>query len=67
MAGIDEDGQVTAFLDRGNDREIEGVAGKIGEGAHAAFAKHNVVVAFGEDVFGGHEEFVESGSHAAFE
>ena len=42
VAGIDEDGQVTAPLDGGNDREVEGVAGKIGEGAHAPLAKHNV-------------------------
>src|SRR5208283_104193 len=27
----------------------------------------DVVVAFGEDVFGGHQEFVESGGHAALE
>ena len=41
------------------------VAGKVGESADAAFAEHHVVVAFAEDVFGGHEKFVESGGHAA--
>ena len=67
MAGIDEDGQVAALFDGGNDGEIESVARKVGERADAAFAEHDVVVAFGEDVFGGHEKFVESGGHAAFE
>ena len=64
---IDENGEVAAFFHGGDDGEIESVAGKIGEGADAAFAEHDVIVAFGEDVFGGHEEFVESGGHAALE
>ncbi len=67
VAGIDENGEVAALFDGGNDREVEGIAGKIGEGANAAFAEHDVVIAFGEDVFGGHEKFVEGGRHAAFE
>ena len=67
VTGVDEDGEVAAFFDRGNNGEVESVAGKIGEGADATFAEHDVVVAFGEDIFGGHEEFVEGGRHAAFE
>ena len=67
VRGIDEDGQVAALLDGGNDGKIEGVAGEVGEGAHAALAEHDVVVALGEDVFGGHEKFVERGGHAALE
>ncbi len=67
MAGIDEDGKMTALFDGGDDGEVERVAGKIGEGADATLAEHDVVVALGEDVFGGHEEFIESGGHAAFE
>src|ERR1700681_73319 len=39
----------------------------VGEGAHAAFAKHDVVIAFAQDIFRGHQEFVERGGHAAFE
>src|ERR1700722_6792793 len=39
----------------------------VGESAHAAFAEHDVVVAFAQDVFGGHQEFVEGGGHAALE
>ena len=64
---VDEDREMAAFLDGGNDGEIEGIAGEVGEGADAAFAEHDVVVAFGEDIFGGHEEFVEGGGHAALE
>ena len=67
VRGIDEDGEVAAFFDGGNDRQVQGVAGEIGEGAHAAFAEHHVVVAFGKDVLGGHEELVERGGHAALE
>jgi hypothetical protein len=67
VTGVDEDGEVAAFFYSGHDGEVQSVAGKIGEGAHAAFAKHDVVVAFGENVFGGHQKFVESGGHAALE
>ena len=67
VAGIDEDGQVAAFFYRGHDGEVERVAGKIGEGADAAFAEHHVVVAFVHHIFGGHQEFVERGGHAALE
>ena len=67
MTGIDENGEVAALFDGGHYGEVEGVAGEIGEGTHAAFAEHDVVVAFGKDVFGGHEEFVEGGRHPAFE
>ncbi len=67
VAGVDEDWQMAAFFHGGNDGEVERVAGMVGEGADAAFAEHDVVVAFAEDVFGGHEEFVERGRHAALQ
>ena len=67
VAGIDKDRKVAAFFDGRNNGEIECVAREVGEGADSAFAEHDVVVAFGEDIFGGHEEFVESGGHAALE
>jgi len=51
---IDEDRKMAAFFDGGDDGEIEGVAGEIGESTDAAFAEHDVVVAFAENVFGGH-------------
>src|SRR6267143_279200 len=67
VSGIDENGQVTAFFDGGDDGEVKGIARKIGEGAHTALAEHHVVIALGEDVLGGHEEFVERGGHPALE
>jgi hypothetical protein len=66
VAGIDHDGEMAALFDSGDNGEVEGVAGKIGEGAHAAFAEDDVVVAFAHNVFGGHQEFIEGGGHAAF-
>jgi len=67
VTGVDEDGQVAAFFNGGDDRQIESVAGMVGECAHAAFAEHHVVIAFAQDVFGGHQELVEGGGHAALE
>ena len=62
VAGIDDDGKMAAFFDGGNDGEVEGVARKVGEGADAAFTEHDVVVAFAEDVLGGHQEFIKGGA-----
>jgi len=67
VAGIDEDGEMTAFFDGGDDGEVESVARKIGERSNAAFAEHDVVVALGENVFGSHQKFVEGSGHAALE
>src|ERR1700682_5219736 len=39
----------------------------VGESAHAALAEHYVVIAFAQDIFGGHQEFVERGGHAALQ
>src|SRR2546430_1192274 len=67
MAWVHKDRQVAALFYGGHDSEVERVAGKVGEGAHAALAEHDVVIAFTQNVFGGHEEFVESCGHAALE
>src|SRR5438309_3752480 len=67
MAWVHKNRQVTAFFYGWNDGEVQRVAGKVGEGAHAAFAEHNVIVALTQNVFGGHEEFVESCGHSTFE
>ncbi len=58
---------MAALFDRGHHRQIEGVARKIGKRTHAAFAKHYVVIAFRQNVFGGHQKFVERSGHAAFQ
>ncbi len=67
VTGIDEDGKVAALFHGRNHGEVESVARKIGERSNAALAEHDVVIALGEDVLGGHEEFVERGGHAALE
>ena len=67
VAGVDEDGQVAEALDGGNDAEVEGVAGVVGKGAHAALAEDDLVVALAHDVLGGHEELFEGGGEAALE
>jgi hypothetical protein len=67
VAGIDKDRQVTALLDGGDDGEVERVAGKIGERSNASLAQHHIVITFGEDVFRGHQEFVERGGHTPFQ
>src|SRR5882762_7892240 len=58
---------MTSLFHGRNHGEVEGVARKIGERSNAALAEHDVVIALGEDVLGGHEEFVERGGHAALE
>ncbi len=54
VAGIDKNGEMAAFFYRRDDGEVEGVARKIGERSNAALAQHDVVIAFGEDILGGH-------------
>src|ERR1035437_6613101 len=61
------DRQVGEFLDYGNGGEIEGVAGVGFEGADAALAEDDVVIAAGQDVLGGEQEFLDAGRDAAFE
>src|SRR4030042_506571 len=67
MGGVGDNGEVAYSLDRGNSAEVEGIPGVIREGADAPFAKNDASIAFGHDVFGGHEPFIDGGSHAALE
>ncbi len=67
VAGVDQDGQVAEALDGGDDAEVKGVSGVIGEGAHAALAEDDLVVAFAHDVLSGHEELFQGGGEAALE
>src|SRR5207253_8399083 len=59
VAGVYQNWQVAAALDRRDDGEVERIAGEIGERAHAAFAQDNLIVSLGQDVLGGHQELVE--------
>ena len=60
-------GRWLRLLHGGNDAEVEGVARVVGEGAHAALAEDDLVVALAHDVLGGHQELVERRAHAALE
>ena len=61
---IDHDRQMAAALDGRHDGEIQRVARKIGESSDAALAERDLIVSFGQDVFGSHQELVERGGHA---
>jgi len=41
---------------RPNDAQVQGVAGVVGKGAHAALAEDHFVVSFAHHVFGGHQK-----------
>ena len=60
-------GRWLSALNGGDDAEVEGVAGVVGEGAHAALAEDDLVVAFAHDVFSGHEELFEGSAESALE
>src|SRR6202008_3038108 len=47
--------------------QIERVARVVRERANAALAEDHVVIAFGHDVFSGHQKFVEGRGHAALQ
>ena len=67
LAGIDNDRQVRFLLGDGHGCEVEGVAGVIIEGADAPFAKDDIRVAMGEEVFRGKQPFLDTHAHAALE
>src|SRR6185437_7720327 len=59
--------KVRELLEHGDRGDVHGVA-RVGlEGADAALAKHEVVVAAGEDVFGGEQNLFDGGGDAALE
>ena len=67
MAGVGDDGQVRQVVQHRHGVEVEGVAGAGLEGADAALAQDNVVVALAHDVLGSHEQLVDRAGHAALE
>ena len=67
VRGIDQDGQMGLLLDIGDGVEIERVAGRGLEGADAALAQHHLLVAGGEQIFGGEQQFLDLGREAALE
>jgi hypothetical protein len=67
VAGINQNRQVAHPLDGGNDAQVEGVAGVVGKGAHAALAEDHLVVALAHHVLGGHQKLIQSGREAALD
>src|SRR4030043_2420872 len=67
MGGVDDNGEVAYSLDGGNSAEVEGIPGVIREGADAPFTENDARIAFGHDVFGGHEPFIDGGGETALE
>ena len=54
-------------MDRRDDRKVHRVASMVGKGPDAAFAKDDIVIALGHDVFGGKQELVERRGQPAFQ
>ena len=65
VAGVGDDGQVRQVVQHRHGVEVEGVAGAGLEGADAALAQDDVVVALAHDVLGGHEQLIDRAGHAA--
>src|SRR5581483_7319882 len=67
VARIDDDRQVAQTLDVGHGAQVEHVAGRFLERAHAALAEDDVGVPLGQDVLGRHEQVLDGGAHGALE
>ncbi len=67
VAGVGDDGQVRQVVQHRHGVEVEGVAGAGLEGANAALAQDDVVVALAHDVLGSHEQLIDGAGHAALE
>src|SRR5882724_10047181 len=59
--------EMRKLLDDGNGCDVERVASVGLEGADAAFAEDDVVVAAGKNVFGAHKKFLHGGGETALE
>ena len=64
---VDDDRQMRLSFEHRNRSDIEHVAIRRLEGAYAALAENDVVIAAGGDVLGGHQPFVDRRRHAALE
>ena len=67
VAGVHDDGQVGHFVEHDHPRKVEGVAHTGLEGADAALAEDDVLVALGHDVLGTHHELFQRVGEAALE
>src|SRR5260370_25299456 len=67
VAWVDYDRQMAQALNGGNNAQVERVARVIGESSHSALAQDHLVIAFRENIFGGHQEFLERIGHTALQ
>src|SRR5437764_939678 len=67
VRGVNDDGQVRDAADGGDGREVERVARVLREGAYAALAEYDVVVALGHYVLGGEKPLVEHRGESALQ
>ena len=67
VRGIADDRQMRELLHHRNRRDIHRVARVGFESADAALAQNDFVVAAGEDVFGGEQQFFDGGGDAALQ
>ena len=67
VGGIDENREVADLARERDDVEIEGIARVVVESSDPALAQDDPRVAFGEQVFGRHEPFLERRGDAALE
>lgn len=67
VAGVHDDGQVGHLVEHDHAGEVEGVPHTGLEGADAALAEDDVLVALGHDVLGAHDELLQRVGKAALE
>ncbi len=67
VAGIAKDGQMRELFEQRDGVDIQREARGRLEGADAALAEHDLVVAAAQDVFGGHEPFLYGAHQAALQ
>src|ERR1022692_2360972 len=67
VARVENHRQVRKLVQHRHGGDIAGIAGGGLEGPYAALAQNHVRVAVGHNVLGGHEQFLDGGTHAAFE
>ncbi len=67
VAGVEDDRQVRMVLDHRDGVDVGGEAGGGFEGDDAALAEDHLRVAFGHDIFGGHQQILDAAAEAALE
>ena len=67
MRRINDDGQVSLLMEIDDGRKRQCETGVRLKGTNPALAKHNICIAFIENVFGRQEQFIERGTGPSFQ